>query len=222
MNIVDVLSINFNFFEALNIMFILIVSSIYGFLLTFVYGRYFQKNEPSDLSIPKSFPIIAPSVATIFWLIQYSLPLSLGLLGALSFVRFRTPIKRAEDIGFILLLIAISLSCAVTKFFIGLGLIFIVYLIANLRNKNIFTNKNSFAILTLHTGNLNLDLNAKNINKNFLSLISTSQNDGTLSCVFQCINPEQNLDNIKKYFKKLDNECTIDIFYPNNDLGINY
>jgi hypothetical protein len=40
------------------------------------------------------------------------LPLSLGLLGALSIVRFRTPIKEPEEIGFIMLVVATSLCCA--------------------------------------------------------------------------------------------------------------
>lgn len=43
---------------------------------------------------------------------QFSLPLSLGLLGALSIVRFRTPIKEPEEVGFIMLTIATAISCA--------------------------------------------------------------------------------------------------------------
>ena len=56
--------------------------------------------------------LIGPSITAIFIAIQFSLPLSLGLLGALSIVRFRTPIKEAEEIGFILLVVALSLSWA--------------------------------------------------------------------------------------------------------------
>ena len=60
--------------------------------------------------------LIAPSVTAIFWAIQYSLPLSLGLLGALSFVRFRTPVKSGEDIAFILMVIALSLLSSIYRF----------------------------------------------------------------------------------------------------------
>jgi hypothetical protein len=48
----------------------------------------------------------------IFLIIQTSIPLGLGLLGALSFVRFRTPIKDPAEIGFLLLLIASSIGMA--------------------------------------------------------------------------------------------------------------
>ena len=44
--------------------------------------------------------------------IQWSLPLSLGLLGALSFVRFRTPIKDPAEIGYLLVVIASSIGAA--------------------------------------------------------------------------------------------------------------
>ncbi|MDC3094596.1 DUF4956 domain-containing protein [Prochlorococcus sp. AH-716-M09] len=76
------------------------------------FGQSFDRNE----SLPRSFMLIAPSVTTIFWAIQYSLPLSLGLLGALSFVRFRTPVKSGEDIAFILMVIALSLLSSIYRF----------------------------------------------------------------------------------------------------------
>jgi hypothetical protein len=50
----------------------------------------------------------------------------LGLLGALSIVRFRTPIKEPEEIGFILLLIAFALSIAT----FNLSFAVILYVIA--------------------------------------------------------------------------------------------
>jgi len=53
-----------------------------------------------------------PSITLIFLVIQTSIPLGIGLLGALSFVRFRTPIKDPAEIGFLLLLIASSIGAA--------------------------------------------------------------------------------------------------------------
>jgi hypothetical protein len=38
--------------------------------------------------------------------------LSLGLIGALTIIRFRTPIKEPEEVGFIMLVIASSIVCA--------------------------------------------------------------------------------------------------------------
>jgi hypothetical protein len=75
------------------VIFVLIIAMAYGLCLRFVYRAYYHDNEPVDGSIGRSFPLISPAVAMIFWLIQFSLPLSLGPLGGLSFGRFRPPPK---------------------------------------------------------------------------------------------------------------------------------
>ena len=101
----------------LNEFFVSILFSLaVGIVCMFLYRIYFSNASDRNMSLNRSFVFIAPSISAIFWAIQYSLPLSLGLLGALSFVRFRTPIKKGEDIGFILLLIALSLLSSVYRF----------------------------------------------------------------------------------------------------------
>ena len=107
---------NFDYFFEFTI--IIFSSFIYSLLIKELYKLYFV-NESSNFSLQNSLPMIAASVSTIFWLLQYSLPLSLGLLGALSFVRYRVPIKKSEDIAFILLIIAVGLSNAVLNLWIG-------------------------------------------------------------------------------------------------------
>ena len=72
----------------------------------------FYKGRGTGSQIHRAFPLIGVSVTAIFLAIQFSLPLSLGLLGALSIVRFRTPVKEPEEVGFILLVIATSLCVA--------------------------------------------------------------------------------------------------------------
>lgn len=111
------------------------ISLALGLTLSLAYRIYFRDNEPQDANIARGIPLIAPGVTTIFWLIQFSLPLSLGLLGALSFVRFRTPIKRTEDIAFILLTVAGSLACAVNHYLNAFALTGIVILYGFVRNR---------------------------------------------------------------------------------------
>ena len=101
-------------------------SLVAGIICMLLYRVYFHLTFDRNESLIKSFVIIAPAISAIFWAIQYSLPLSLGLLGALSFVRFRTPIKKPEDIGFILLVIALSLLSSVFRFFAAGILLFII------------------------------------------------------------------------------------------------
>lgn len=87
------------------------VALLCGLFIAQLY-RYFFSARSTGSQIHRAFPLLAVSVTAIFITIQFSLPLSLGLIGALSIVRFRTPIKEPEEIGFLMLVIASSLICA--------------------------------------------------------------------------------------------------------------
>ncbi len=90
---------------------LLALSALAAFLIARLYVRFFgARASGSDLH--RAFPLLAIAVTSIFVCIQFSLPLSLGLLGALSIVRFRTPIKEPEEIGFLMIVIATSLAAA--------------------------------------------------------------------------------------------------------------
>ena len=84
--------------------------------------RFFYERRGTGSQIHRAFPLLALAVTTLFIGVQLSLPLSLGLLGSLSIIRFRTPIKEPEEVGFVMLVIAAAI-CAATKQFA-----FILYL----------------------------------------------------------------------------------------------
>ncbi len=86
--------------------------------------RFFYERRGTGSQVHRSFPLLALAVTTLFIGVQVSLPLSLGLLGSLSIIRFRTPVKEPEEVGFIMLVIASSI-CAAT-----LNFAFIVWLYA--------------------------------------------------------------------------------------------
>lgn len=86
-------------------------SLLSGLFVAYLYA-VFYKGRASGTQVHRAFPLLGVSVTAIFITIQFSLPLSLGLLGALSIVRFRTPIKDPEEIAFIMLVVATSLCCA--------------------------------------------------------------------------------------------------------------
>ena len=56
------------------------------------------------------FPFIVLTAVLIITIVESSLPLSLGLVGALSIVRFRTPIKEPEELAYLFIAIAIGLG----------------------------------------------------------------------------------------------------------------
>lgn len=108
----------------LGLLFAMSVSLVCGIFIAHLY-RYFFSGRSTGSQIHRAFPLLAISITAIFVTIQFSLPLSLGLLGALSIVRFRTPIKEPEEIGFLMLVVAASLSCA-TFNYLFLGIVLLV------------------------------------------------------------------------------------------------
>jgi hypothetical protein len=111
---------------------VLMVISLASSLLTSYLYLHFYANRATGSQVHRAFPLLGISITAIFVAIQFSLPLSLGLLGALSIVRFRTPIKEPEEIGFIMLVIATSIATATFKLaFVGIifGLAFVALLV---------------------------------------------------------------------------------------------
>ena len=102
---------------------IMLLSLLSAMLVSYLYLKFY-KNRATGSQIHRAFPLLGVSITAIFICIQFSLPLSLGLLGALSIVRFRTPIKEPEEIGFIMVVVATSICCAVFNIlFLGIVLL---------------------------------------------------------------------------------------------------
>jgi len=84
-----------------------------GFLLSLILRKHF-KVFGSTLSnreeFSQVFPFILLTTLLIITIVKSSLALSLGLVGALSIVRFRTPIKEPEELAYLFIAIAIGLG----------------------------------------------------------------------------------------------------------------
>lgn len=99
-----------------------------AFAASWMY-RFFYERRGTGSQVHRAFPLLGISITTLFIAVQISIPLSLGLLGALSIIRFRTPIKEPEEVGFIMLVIAESVSAA-TFNFVFLGILLVIALLA--------------------------------------------------------------------------------------------
>ncbi|MDD5705406.1 MAG: DUF4956 domain-containing protein [Kiritimatiellae bacterium] len=93
----------------------LLVSLASSLAAAFLY-RCFYEGRGTGSHVSRAFPLLGLSITTLFVCIQISIPLSLGLLGSLSIIRFRTPIKEPEEVGFIMLVIAASIAAATYNF----------------------------------------------------------------------------------------------------------
>lgn len=117
-------------------LFIISVSLLSSIFIAYLY-RYFYAGRSTGSQINRAFPLLGISITSIFLTVQFSLPLSLGLLGALSIVRFRTPIKEPEEIGFVMLIVASAISCATFNLLLLGALLFIAVVALFLLNSGI-------------------------------------------------------------------------------------
>ena len=125
----------------------IIISYILGYLLSIVYVKN-AKTLSNHESLSRIFPILAVTVTIVIAVVKSSLALSLGLVGALSIVRFRTPIKEPEELTYLFLCIAIGLATGADQYLtavIGFVLISFGVVINNrLRRKRL--NKNALRL----------------------------------------------------------------------------
>jgi len=87
----------------------LAISSILGLLIALLY-RYTHRGLNYEHTFMAALVMIAPIVSVVMLYIRNDLVLSLGLIGSLSIVRFRTAIKDTRDMAFLFWVIAIGLG----------------------------------------------------------------------------------------------------------------
>ena len=91
----------------------LLINLAIGAVLSLVLRWHF-KQFGSTLSnreeFAQVFPFVLLTTVLIISIVKSSLALSLGLVGALSIVRFRTPIKEPEELAYLFIAIAMGLG----------------------------------------------------------------------------------------------------------------
>lgn len=109
-NLIEQLSLNLeDSFSPINYVIYLLICAALLYILAAVYERYGQSiSNRSQLA--KVLMIVGLTTFIIISIVKSSLALSLGLVGALSIVRFRTAIKEPEELGFFFIAIAIGLG----------------------------------------------------------------------------------------------------------------
>ncbi|MGB7343781.1 MAG: DUF4956 domain-containing protein [Pirellulaceae bacterium] len=87
----------------------MVIGGCLSIYIRWLYRRF--SSSPSDTdSITRVFPLLVIITAAVIAIVKSSLALSLGLVGALSIVRFRAAIKEPEELCYLFLCIAVGLS----------------------------------------------------------------------------------------------------------------
>lgn len=87
----------------------LILTALLAFILGRIYVKFGSALSNRDL-FAKNFVVLAMTTMLIISIVKSSLALSLGLVGALSIVRFRAAIKEPEELAYLFLAISIGLG----------------------------------------------------------------------------------------------------------------
>lgn len=138
----------------------LILTAFLAFIISQTYIRY-GKALSNRKMFAKNFFIIAMTTMFIITVVKSSLALSLGLVGALSIIRFRTAIKEPEELAFLFLVIALGLGLGADQRIITIFAILTILSIIIIRNKFNYDSKNdqSLNLRISSSGNDKVDLN---------------------------------------------------------------
>ncbi|MFP4510429.1 MAG: DUF4956 domain-containing protein [Spirochaetaceae bacterium] len=85
------------------------LSVVLGILIALVY-RYTHRGMNYESGFLSTIVLLCPIVALVMFFIQGDLVLSLGLVGSLAIIRFRTPIKDTRDMVFLFWSIVVGLG----------------------------------------------------------------------------------------------------------------
>ena len=105
-----------------------ILSTLIALVIQFFYIK-FSTTLSNKKEFSKIFVLLCATTTIVITIVKSSLALSLGLVGALSIVRFRAAIKEPEELAYLFLLIAVGLGCGALQFKItiyGVGIILII------------------------------------------------------------------------------------------------
>ena len=199
-----------NFFIAI------LLSLILAYLVKLTYikvGRALNdKDYFSDTFIPLA--IITTLVITV---IKFSLALSLGLVGALSIVRFRAAIKEPEELVYLFFIISIGLANGANQFLLSIIATIIILIFLYIRN--IYKNKNSNSgnfisdsnilnVIILQNDKKNIDdiVNKLKPNFKYLKLKSANIEKTTSNYIFWYESNSENFEDLLKNISKLSDE----------------
>ncbi len=95
--------------ELLGFVLNLLLTGVFALLIAFLYVRY-GTSLSNRRMFARNFVLLAMTTMIIITIVKSSLALSLGLVGALSIVRFRAAIKEPEELAYLFLCIAMGLG----------------------------------------------------------------------------------------------------------------
>lgn len=138
----------------------LLAAAVLGYLINLIYVRY-SNPLSNKVHFSKNFIILSVTTCIIITIVKSSLALSLGLVGALSIVRFRAAIKEPEELIYLFLTIAAGLGTGAGQIKLTVfGVLFVLLIIIF---QKIFQNNDTDDNFTKHTSHLKISISKEGI-----------------------------------------------------------
>jgi len=192
----------------------MILAAVLGFILSYLYTRY-GTSLSNRRMFSKNFPMLSMTTMFIITVVRSSLTLSLGLVGALSIVRFRAAIKEPEELGFLFLAISIGLGLGASQPIITLvafALISIIILFRHFSQKAEFTQNLLLTITSFNPQVATLE-KISDILKRSFSRCQIKRFDETKEMIEVLFLVEfesfDQLEKVKTHLRQLDNSIKI-------------
>jgi hypothetical protein len=210
-----------------NYIFAIIIAAFLAFIVKKCYVYSSQslsnKNYFSELFIPLA--IVTCLVITV---IKFSLALSLGLVGALSIVRFRAAIKEPEELIYLFFIIGIGLATGANQFLVAIistvFICLILVVLSNLRRKKLNNNdsvSSNVVQIEVKNNKIKLDTIILNLKKycSHLDLKSTNISyNNELYTFWVEFKDSNSLINLVNSMKSISSEDIIVSFYSSSDI----
>jgi len=136
-------------------MFCLVLAALLSYILGKLYIKY-GKAISNRKKFAGNFVLLTTTTTLIITVVKSSLALSLGLVGALSIIRFRAAIKEPEELAFLFLAIAIGLGLGAGQLTITFVAFFIISLLILGRHFSYKKEENQNLYLTVSGKNIKL------------------------------------------------------------------
>ena len=130
----------------------LLLTALLAFILSQIY-IHFGRTLSNRRAFSRNFIMISTTTMLIITIVKSSLALSLGLVGALSIVRFRAAIKEPEELSYLFLAIAIGLGFGANQRMPTLITFFVILLFIWLSHFRSKTKKDPNLLLTIVSPN---------------------------------------------------------------------
>jgi uncharacterized membrane protein YhiD involved in acid resistance len=192
-------------------------------LVIFIYWVY--KKTYSGVMYSKNFNItimlISTVTAMVMMVIGSNLALSLGMVGALSIIRFRAAIKDPKDIGFLFWGIAVGLSAGTGSY--GIALIGSIIIAIILFVFNIPSNDEASYLLIIKGNDIKIDKVTEIIKKNVpkYKLRMKSTNPVSQEIIYEVNLRKVSEDELMKELKKIKQISTLNIVSHNGEVAGN-